>query len=183
MTKPIRLGSGKLYIVDFTDAIPTNETIETEENLLGLIKGGATLTYTPSYYEAKDDLGLAEKEIITAEEATLKSGILTWNGKTLEKLSATARVEEANNKRTVKIGGISKMDQKRYLLRFVYTDKKDGDVRLTICGANRAGFDLNFMPDKETVVDAEFKAKPLDEEGTLVIFEEDLPTSESEGSK
>ena len=105
----IVLGSGDLYCTEFegTDKeLPTNETIETEENRLGHIKGGAEIEYSPSFYEAKDDMGKVSKVIITEEEATMKSGIMTWCGLTLEKLCQTARVtnDAANGKRIVKIG-------------------------------------------------------------------------------
>ncbi|WP_066679317.1 hypothetical protein [Clostridium septicum] len=174
----IVLGSGKLFIAEFKGSIPDNKTIEVEKNLLGLIQGGATLEYKPSFYSAKDDLGLAEKEILTDEEATFKSGIMTWNGKTLEKLCSTARVteEKEKKKRIVKIGGIGNYKSTDYILRFVHEDKQDGDIRTTIVGKNQAGFSLSFTKDKETVIDAEFKAKPHDKEGTRIIFEEDIPT-------
>ena len=48
----IVIGSGKLYIDEFTSTIPEDTVIEVEEKLLGYIQGGATLTYSPSYYEA-----------------------------------------------------------------------------------------------------------------------------------
>ena len=104
----IVLGSGKTYTSEFdeTAGIPDDATLETEENLLGLIQGGATLEYVPTYYKAKDDLGLVNKEIITDEEATLKSGIMTWCGNTLEKLCSTAKVTTTGNRRVVKIGGL-----------------------------------------------------------------------------
>ena len=104
--KTITLGSGKLYIVEFVGQIPSNEEIEKEENLIGYIQGGAELEYKPEFYTAEDDLGKVKKTIITKEEAKMKSGVMTWNGETLRKLSATGRVTEANGVRTVKIGGI-----------------------------------------------------------------------------
>lgn len=171
----IVLGSGKLYISEFTGTIPEDAVLETEENLLGLIQGGAELEYKPKFYEAKDDLGLVSKTVITEEETTLKSGIMTWCGKTLVKLCSTARLSEANGKRTVKIGGISNQDGKRYIIRFVHKDDVDGDIRTTIVGNNQAGFSIKFAKDKETVVDAEFTASPLDSEGTQIIYEEDIP--------
>lgn len=51
----IVLGSGKLYVVEFSENIPENAVLETEENRLGYIKGGASIEYTPTFYEAKDD--------------------------------------------------------------------------------------------------------------------------------
>jgi len=175
----IVLGSGKLYIMEFTGTIPDNATLEAEDNLLGLIQGGASLEYKPTYYEAKDDLGLVSKVILTEEEVTFKSGIMTWCGKTLAKLCSTARVTEdtVTGKRTVKIGGLNNQDGKKYVLRFVHEDPVDGDIRVTIVGNNQAGFTLAFAKDKETVIDAEFKALPMDNEGTKIIYEEEIPTA------
>ena len=174
-TEKIVLGSGKVYIDEFTGTIPEDSTIEVEEKLLGLIQGGATLTYTPTPYEAKDDLGLSTKKVITDETAVLKSGIMTWNGNTLEKLCSTARVTEdtAKHIRTVKIGGIGNHNGKKYVIHFVHTDKVDGNIRVTIVGSNEAGFELAFAKDKETVINTEFKAQPMDNEGTLILFREE----------
>lgn len=172
----IVLGSGSIYIKEFEGTIPENADIEKAENLLGLIQGGATLEYKPSFYTCKDDKGLVEKTILTDEEATLKSGVMTWNGKTLDKLCSTARVKEAAGKRIVKIGGISQFNGKDYVIRFLHEDPQDGDIRITIVGKNEAGFSIAFAKDKETVIDAEFKAKPHDEEGTRIIYEEEIPS-------
>lgn len=171
------LGSGKLYTIPFTDSIPTDAEIETEENRLGDIQGGATLEYKPTYYTVEDDLGLVKEDFITTEEATFKSGILTWNGKTLEKLCATAvAMDEAEKKkRTVKIGGLNKDKKEKRLFRFVHKDDVKGNIRVTIVGKNQAGFTLSFLKDKETVINAEIKGTPLDNDGTLIIYEEELP--------
>ena len=93
----IVLGSGDLYCTEFSgtnETLPSNEELETEENRLGHIKGGAEIEYAPSFYEAKDDMGKVSKVILTEEEATFKSGIMTWCGTTLKKLCQTARVTE-----------------------------------------------------------------------------------------
>ncbi|AMJ41691.1 hypothetical protein [Anaerotignum propionicum] len=171
----IVLGSGKLYIDEFTGALPEDAVLEVETKLLGYIQGGATLSYKPSFYEAKDDLGIVSKKMITDEEAVLKSGVMTWNGKTLQKLCSTARVtEDATKKiRIVKIGGASKYDGKKYVIHFVHEDAVDGDIRITIVGSNEAGFELAFAKDKETVINAEFKAQPQDNEGTLILYKEE----------
>ena len=99
--KKIVLGSGKLYATEFTDSVPDDEVLEVEDNILGLISGGATLTYEPEYYTASDDLGIAVKKMITQETVTLTSGIMTWNGKTLAKLCNTARITELMRIRNV----------------------------------------------------------------------------------
>ena len=173
----IVLGSGKLYTDEFAgDTIPTDALLEVDTNLLGLISGGAEVIYKPKFYEASDDLGLVSKTILTEEVVTVKSGIMTWCGKTLTKLCSTARVTEAAGKRTVKIGGIANQDGKKYIIRFVHEDKLDGDIRVTIVGNNQAGFSFKFAANKETIVDAEFIAAPMDNEGTKIIYEEDIPT-------
>ncbi len=172
----IILGSGKLYVTEYSGAIPADNLLESAGNLLGYIQGGATLSYKPTFYLAEDDLGLIKKQILTKEEVSLKSGIMTWNGATLKRLVSTARVTESGitNKRLVKIGGAGNQDGKRYVVRFVHEDVTDGDVRLTIVGGNQGELSLSFAKDKETVIDAEFIAVPHDSEGTLVLFEEDI---------
>lgn len=175
-TEKIVLGSGKLYVTTFNGTLPEDTALETNDNLIGLIQGGATLTYTPTFYEAKDDLGLVSKKYLTEEEVILKSGIMTWNGKTIEKLTATSRVSESQGVRTVKIGGIDNYTGAKYVIHFVHTDDVDGDIRITIVGSNEAGFEMAFAKDKETVINAEFKAQPQDAEGTLILYKEEDKT-------
>lgn len=170
----IVLGSGKLYVTEFEDGaeIPENKTVEVDDNLLGYISGGATVEYTPEFYTAKDDLGKKSKSILTEEEAILKSGVITWCGETLEKICSTARVTTAGNVRTVKIGGVGNQNNKKYYIHFVHEDKEDGDIRISIVGKNEAGFSFAFAKDEATTVDVEFKAQPMDDEGTLICYEE-----------
>lgn len=175
----ITLGSGKLYVVlyDSEDGIPEDTVIETEENRLGWIKSGAEVVYTPSFYTAEDDLGKVKKRTIQSEEATLKSGIMTWNGKTLEKITSTGTSTESNGKRITKIGGVGNYNGNSYVIRFLHEDAVDGNVRITIVGQNTSGFTLAFAKDAETIIDAEFSALPSDENGTLIIVEEEIPAS------
>lgn len=182
-TEKITLGSGKLYITDFDGTVPEKEEICKPANLLGYIKGGATVAYTPTFYEAKDDLGYVVKNIVTEEEASLTSGIMTWNGATLDKLCDTARVTEdkAKQTRTVLFGGISNTKNKRYVICFHHEDKIDGDCWLIIVGNNQAGFSLAFAKDAETVIDAEFKALAQDDAGTLIKYIEEDKTLNAEG--
>lgn len=175
MADKIVLGSGKVYIDTFSGTLPTDGAIEVDGKLLGYIQGGATLTYTPSFYEAKDDLGYVYKKFLTEEEAVFKSGIMTWNGATLEKICSTATVTTSNNIRTVKIGGIGNYDGLQYVIRFVHEDPVEGDIRITIVGSNEAGLELSFAKDKETVINAEFKAAPQDDNGTLILYSEEIP--------
>ena len=169
----IILGSCKVFAVEFTGTIPEDSVIETADNRLGHIKGGASVEYTPTFHTAKDDLGEVQKSKITEEEVKVKCGIMTLDGTNISKLSATARVTEAAGKRTVKIGGVGNDNGKKYAIRLLHEDAEDGDIRVTIVGRNESGFALAFAKDAETVVDAEFSAFPNDSEGTLVIYEEE----------
>ena len=177
--KEITLGSGHFYTTEFTREIPEDSTIETEENRLAYTKGGASVEYTAESYTEKDDFGIKTETIITQEDVIIKGGLLAWDGYTLETLSATARVEDDAERgvRTVKIGGIDNDNGKSYLIRFVHKNKKKGDKRLTIVGKNQAGFTLAFATDSGTVVEPEFKAEPMDDEGTLLIYQEPIPVT------
>ena len=171
----ITLGSGKLYCMLFTGEIPEDTEIETENNQLAHIKGGASVEYTAETYTAKDDFGVVSKTKLTNEVVILKAGLLTWCAKTLKKLSSTARVTEDTRKRTVKIGGIKNQTDEKYLIRFLHEDEEDGDIRVTIVGKNEAGFSFSFAKDAESTIEPQFKAHPMDKEGTLLIFDEEIP--------
>lgn len=173
----ITLGSGNLLIKEYTDTMPAYSDFDDVEDLLGYIQGGAIIEYSGEWYEAKDDTGKVVKTIITEEEATLKSGVLTWNGNTLAQLCATGRVTESDGIRTVKIGGVGNYNGKSYAICFHHVDKVDGDIYLVIKGVNQGGFSLAFAKDKETVIDAEFKCLPQDDEGTLIQYVEEIAES------
>lgn len=170
----ITLGSGKAYILEYSAATePTVDTLFKEDNLIGYIKGGAELSYTEETYEEKDDLGFVAKIITTTEEATLKLGLLTWNGKTLEYLIDRCKATENGGKRTVKIGGAANAQGKEWAIGFMYEDKKDGNIWIIIRGKNTAGFTLTFAADSGTVIEPEFKALPQ-KDGTLIQFIEEI---------
>ncbi len=173
----ITLGSGKVYIQEFNGTIPTDKDLETDANKYGYIKGGATIEYTPESYTAEDDFGQVKKTIITKEDAKFKTGLMTWNTETLKKLISTGRITTTAGKRTLKIGGMNNYNNQSYILRFVHEDKVDGNVRVTIVGRNTAGIALAFTKDAETTIDTEFTAEPLDNEGTLIIIEEEVAVS------
>lgn len=173
----ITLGSGKLYLVDYAEEMPTVDTICVAANLLGYIKGGAALEYTEETYEEKDDLGYVSKIITTNEEALLKCGLLTWNGDTLSKLIDRCKTETAAGKRTTKIGGAGNSKGGYYAICFYHEDKTDGDLWVLIKGRNTAGAKLTFATDAGTVVEPEFKAMPHDDDGTLIELIEEVPAA------
>lgn len=173
----ITLGSGKIYLQAYSETVPTVETLCVDGNLLGYIKGGASLEYTQETYEEKDDLGFVSKIITTSEEAILKCGLLTWNGNTLKSLIDRCSVTEASGKRTVKIGGAGNAQGGNYAICFHHEDKTDGDLWVLIVGRNTAGATLTFSKDAGTVLEPEFKALPQDDKGTLVQLIEDTSTT------
>lgn len=173
----VTLGSGKIYLQTFSESMPTVDALCVESNLLGYIKGGASLEYTQETYEEKDDLGYVSKIITTNEEAVLKCGLLTWNGTTLKKLLDRCSSTEASGKRTTKIGGAGNAQGGYYAICFHHEDKTDGDLWILIKGRNTAGATLTFATDAGTTVEPEFKALPHDSDGTLVELIEEIPTA------
>ena len=173
--KVITLGSGKIYLQAFSTTMPTVETLCTEANLLGYIKGGAALEYTEETYEEKDDLGFVSKVITTSEEAILRCGLVTWNGTTLSKLIDRCDTAEASGKRTTKIGGAGNSQGGYFAICFLHEDKTDGNLWILIKGRNTAGATLTFAADEGTVIEPEFKAMPHDDAGTLVELIEEIP--------
>lgn len=175
----ITLGSGKAYIVEYDAAtgIPDKEDICKAENLLGHIQGGAALTYTAEPHEEKDDLGLVSKVVVTKEEATLKLGLLTWNGSTLAKLADRCKVTEASGLRTIHIGGSGNAQGKEWVVCFAHEDLKDGNLWIIIRGTNSAGLTLTYAVDAATKLEPEFKAMVQDDDGTLVTIIEETSTT------
>lgn len=170
----ITLGSGKIYLLAYADAMLSVEDICKTENLLGYIKGGASLEYTEETSEEKDDLGIVSKVITTSEEALLKCGLLTWNGTTLSKLIDRCKTEEADGKRVTKIGGAGNTQGGYYAICFFHEDKTDGNLWVLIKGRNTAGATLTFAADEGTVIEPEFKAMPHDDDGTLIQLIEEI---------
>lgn len=173
----ITLGSGDFYIMEFDGTVPELETMKTEENRLAHTKGGASIEYTVETYTEKDDFGRVSKTIITTEEAILKGGLLAWDGVDITKLCATARISEDSEKgiRTVKIGGTANDNGKSYAVLFHHPDAKDGDQSVLVVGKNTAGLTITYSTDEGSVLEPEFTAEPMDDEGTLIQFTETIP--------
>ena len=122
-------------------------------------------------------MGRVSKTVIISEDVTLKAGLMTLIGDTIEKLCDTARVSVSQDGRyrKTKIGGVGNRKGAKYVICFHHVDPEDGDIWVMIVGQNQAGFTLSFAPSDATVVDAEFKAMPnLDDEGTLVNYVEEI---------
>lgn len=173
----IILGSGDLYIVEFTGDIPEDSVIEADSNRAGNIKGGATLEYSTESQTVQDDKGRVKKTIITQETVTFKTGLMTWVKQYMQALVQTARIDETSKVGHIvyKLGGLANLNKKRYLWRFVHTRDDGRKVRITVTGKNTGTISLAFQPENETVVDSEITADTLDKDGTLVILDMEKP--------
>lgn len=167
------LGSGHLHFGKLTEKPADWESFmmtffAAQNNLLGRIKGGASVEYTTEKTEDRDDLGYVVIEEIKSEKVILKSGMMTWDGETLAAVCATARVttDPDTGITTVKIGGLGNRNNKRYVIGFEHYSKK---LQVLIVGKNNEGFTFSFEQDKATVIDVQFRAEALDSEGTLVV--------------
>ena len=178
--KSIPIGSGYFHLIEYTGTLSALADLIAqlkESTRFGTTTGGATLTYAGTTHEEKDDLGHVSKIITTSEEALLKCGLLTWNGKTLTKLVDRGTSTEASGKRTTKIGGAGNGSNKQYVICFLHEDSTDGNLWVLIKGKNTAGFTLTFSTVEGTVVEPEFKALPHDDNGTLIELIEEIPNT------
>jgi len=173
MTDKLTLGSGTVYVLAYTGAaIPADASLEIEANILGYIKGGASVEVKPSEYELFDDGYNVHKRYTTGEEITFKTGVITWNVETLSKLTAngTYTDDTVTHKRTLKIGTKGVAEMTKFIIRFVQTDG-ESILRITLVGTPSSGFSLAFAMDKETIIDAEFKAMSHGDGEKLTIEE------------
>lgn len=171
----IPLGSGDVYMVEYTGTIPEDATIEVDANKLGEIKNGASIEYAKEVFKTKSDNGKAQRTKTTSEDAILKCGVMTVNKNTWKRMVDSARVTDDTTKgvRTILLGGIENETEATYVVRFVQRDEKYGDLRFTIIGKNTGGFAYNAQNGAETVLHGEFSAEPLiDATGTLVKITE-----------
>lgn len=181
-TEEYTLGSGDIFILEYTDAIKDSITptyVCENGARVGEVKSGASLEYKVEIKEESADLGRTKITVLSKEDVTLKSGLMTWSGTSIEKLCSTARITSegsgAAKKRITKIGGLANNSKKKYAVGFEYKGEGKTGLRVCIVGKNAAGFTISFDPDNATVIDAEFKAQAIDDDGTLVIIEESTP--------
>lgn len=161
-TDTIMLGSGEIFSAEYDGTIPSDpEAIIKTAKEVGAIQGGCTLEYKPTFYTEKDDAGKYEKSIMTEDEATLKLGLITFNGETLADLNACSTTKIEGNYRVTDIGGAENYSDKSRLFIFRHTDKKDGNIYLIVYAENQAGFSLAWAKDKGSKLEPELKCKPM----------------------
>lgn len=176
----IPIGSAYIYAMEYTGTIPDDAVIETPENEVGYVSEGATIEYTAEKTIIKDDFGRDSRTVTTEETATLTANLLSWSSKKFEYFNNTARVDDSKEgRRTVKLGGAANENGKSYLWRVVHPDKKFGTVRVTMCGVN-SGLTLTFKKDEGGQLPISVSGEAIDSEGTLLIYDEEVPTEEVE---
>jgi SOS-response transcriptional repressor LexA len=185
--KTIPLGSGNVYVLPVNSTYPTMPTdaqFETDGNMIGRTKNGASLTYSGKYYTAVSDDGIARKTKLTAETVTFSWGIMTWIPATIEMLLQTATASVVGTGETqyaeVKIGGIGNQRVQEYWIHFVGGDDVDGKITVTGRGLNNNGLEAAFANDSETVLTPTFNFSPMDNDGTLVVIK--MANQQAEGS-
>ncbi len=189
VTDPIRLGSGKVFAVEetneinLTSATSTKELINfikthaVDENRLGLVKSGASISITETTYTEEDDLGEDSKTSMTAEKISMKLGLITFGGNMLSKILATAEVEKDPDTgiSVTRIGGIQNDKKKKHYVIFYHEDVEDGDVVVIIKGNNVATITADFVNGKGAQSTPEFNAEPFDRGGRKLFYVEGAP--------
>lgn len=183
-SKEIILGSGDTYICEYEGTIPEDATIETDANRAGNTKGGASVEYSVTSQTVKDDKGRVSRTITTEETVKFKTGVITWSPEFIMAIFSTARIDETTKPghQLIKIGGLSKESTKKYLFRFVHTYPDGRKLRVTITGKNTGTLTLAFATENPTTIDPEITADPLDDEGTMVIFDKELISDATDAS-
>lgn len=164
----IALGSGKCYLAEFDGTLPTIEELKVDKNLFSRVKEGCELEYTTESFTEESDDGAVKKTIITKEDAKLRPGFIVTNSAVVDKLVATGRVDEQEDRTIVKIGGLNNDNGKSYAILFYHEDKADGDVAVLIVGKNTAGLKFAFKKSAGSILNPEFTAEPQDDAGTLI---------------
>lgn len=176
-TKQVILGAGKWYLTPYTSGEINLETVAVADNLLGYTQGGATVTYTPETYTIEDDIGMIKRTFMVKADAEMKTGILTFDVKSLSKTLSVGKLTENadKTKNTLKLGG-GREELKRFIAVFEYAKDaaKEKYIRVGMVATNTAALELAFAKDKETVPEITFTADTNGEDDTILVIEEDV---------
>lgn len=167
------LGAGDWYVQEWSSGAVDLATLCVEANRIGNTSGGATLEYTIDTYTVEDDMGRVRRTFKTKGNATMKTGLLTFDVAALSQLMSMGEITTENGKTVLKLTG-GKESLKKFCVGFVYTDDDTGEIiRVGMVATNTAGISLAFTKDKETVVDVAFQAESNGVDDVIVIVEEE----------
>lgn len=176
--KVISMGSGTCYMMEYTGELPERSAICVDENRFAYTKSGATIKYGYTTQKETDDLGLISKTVVVEDSAEMSLGVIGWIGETFQKVISTARVstDESGYRRT-KIGGVGNDNRKSWVIVFHHPDPVDGDCWWWLVGKNTADLEFAYKTDGSTVLSPTFTAEAMDDEGTLLMFDEEIGTT------
>lgn len=176
-TEQVVLGAGKWYLKPYTSGEINLEEIAVAENLMGYTQGGATVTYTPETYTIEDDIGRIKRTFMVKADATMKTGLLTFDVKSLAALLSVGVVSqnEGKTKNILKLGG-GRAELKRFMVVFEYEKNKAKNqyIRVGMIATNTAAMEFAFTKDKETVPDITFTADTNGVDDTILVIEENV---------
>ncbi len=183
-TQKVVLGAGKWYVTPWTKGVIDFKTLCVDDNLIGYTSGGATVTYTPETYTIEDDLGMVKRTFQTKGSAEMKTGLLTWNVKSVSELLSSGKLTEkaattsANGEYKLELSG-GKESLKQFCVAFVYEDDSTGlKMYFGMVSSNTSAISMAFAKDKETTLDLTFTGESNGVDDTiLTIVEETAKTA------
>lgn len=169
-------GSGTLYALDPTGiTIPTTEaaaktfveTYCTEENQLGFLKNGLTITIDPESLTDQSDLGEMKIDLLTQENATVETAVFNVNGETVARVYPTATYTDS----VMVVGGLSGVAQDAKLYIFVEANVQNGKQQVVIfLGKNTSGFSIQWSPDGVQPFSINLAVEPFNTQGNLFVM-------------
>ena len=188
--KTIPLGSGDLYGATVPSTLPATDaewvalisTVCVDANMMGKVKSGASIEYSGTTHVEKCDDNSVVKIITVEEDASLKPGLIAWNSEILNKVIDRSKITShtsgtgttAKNYRICKLGGKGNEQDQDFVLIFHHIDTRDGDTWTILKGRNTAPITFKYAPDAGSMLEPTFTATPLDSDGTLIVFIEEL---------
>ena len=171
------MGAGEWFVKEYTEGEVDCEAICVDENYAGETQGGATVEYTPSTYTIEDDNGKLRRTFMVKADATMKTGLLTIDVKSIGSLMSVGvlTINEGGTKRILKLGA-GRAELKRFFVVFRYTKDKEKNqyIYVGMVATNTAPLTLAFTKDKETVQDLTYTADTNGVDDTILVIEEDI---------
>lgn len=171
-TETVTLGACDIYLADYstTDDFDLEEMVKTEGNYFGNTQGGTTFEFTPTIYTVEDDRGRVRKSFQTKSDATLKTGLLTFDLASLSRTLSVGTYTTTTGKKKLELpGGKATLKQKAVVAK--YTDDETGDVTLIgIVATNTGALSMAYAKDKETVPELTFTAQSNGKDDVLVTI-------------
>lgn len=171
------MGAGEWFVKAYDEGEVDCEAICVDENYAGETQGGATVEYTPSTYTIEDDNGRLRRTFMVKADATMKTGMLTIDVKSIGSLMSVGvlTVNDQGTKRILKLGsGHAELKRFFVVFRYVKDKEKKQYIYVGMVATNTAPLTLAFTKDKETVQDLTYTADTNGVDDTILVIEEDI---------